>query len=262
MTDKFTRIVQDVIKDSDIIIEVLDARNPLGTRSKRLESIINRSESKYLVLLLNKADLVPKKIIYKWTDYLSKEYPTFYSSDKFGYQKSIRFLKNKLSKMIKTRPIRICLFGYPNVGKSSIINALRGKKVAPTSPLAGFTQGKKYIKISSEDIYLIDTPGIIPFSHESEVELVIKGAIRPDKIVNLMDSVDKIISIVGKDELIKKYNIDFQTTNEFLELLAKKMGKLLPKGIPDVQTVAKILINDFQRGKIYYYIKPPSDNLV
>lgn len=257
MPDKFTRIVKNVMKDADIIIEVLDARIPLETRSKRLESIADEYEDKKLILLLNKADLVPKKIIRQWKNYLIKEYPTFYASDRRGFEKSVRFLKRLLLQTINKRPIRVCLFGYPNVGKSSIINALRGKKVAPTSPLAGFTHGKKYIKLASDDILLVDTPGVIPYYDQSEVELVIKGAIRPDKIVHLLDSVAKILLLIGEDYIKKKFEISYEDTKDFLEKLAKKRGKLLPGGVPDIQTAAKLFINDFQRGRLPYYKKPP-----
>ncbi|MHA1753729.1 MAG: GTPase [Candidatus Helarchaeota archaeon] len=257
MTDKFTRIVYNVIKDADIIIEVLDARNPLGTRSNRLEILINQYQNKKLVLLLNKADLIPSEILHQWIRFLSKEYPVFYTSDRYGFQNSIRFLKKNILKLTKKRPVRVCLVGYPNVGKSSIINALRKKKVAPTSPLAGFTHGKKYIKLAKGDIFLIDTPGVIPFDEESEVELVLRGAIRPDKIYHLLDAVDKILSIVSKDELFNKYGINYTNTNEFLEKMAYKRGRLGAKGIADIKSAAKILINDFQRGRIKYYFDPP-----
>jgi nuclear GTP-binding protein len=256
MPDKFTRIVKNVIKDADIIIEVLDSRIPLETRSKRLESIVDEYEDKKLILLLNKADLVPKKIIRRWKEILIKEYPTFYTSDRHGFERSVRFLKKILLQTIDKRPIRVCLFGYPNVGKSSIINALRGKKVAPTSPLAGFTHGKKYIKLASDDILLVDTPGVIPFYDQSEVELVIKCAIRPDKIVHLLDSVAEILSLIDEDNIKKKYGILYENTKDFLEKITKKRGKLLPGGIADIQTVAKLFINDFQRGRLPYYKKP------
>ena len=260
ITKKFNRIVREIIKVANIIVEVLDARNPLGTRSKRLEVMINSYDDKKLVLFLNKIDLVPIHIIKKWELYLSKEYPTFYGSDRRRYQKSMRFFKGKIMNIIKKRPIHVCLIGYPNVGKSSIINALRGKKVAPISPNAGFTQGEKNIKLTSDNIYLIDTPGVIPYTEESEVELVLKGAIRPDKIIHLMDSVEEIISIIKKEDLIKKYGIEFESNDEFLKNLARKRGKLLPGGVPDINTIAKIFINDFQRGKIPYYKIPPIIN--
>jgi len=258
MTDKFTRIVYEVIQDADVIIEVLDARDPLGTRSPKLEKIIQNYPDKKLILFLNKADLVPYKIIKEWIRYLSKEYPTFYGSDRFGYKRTITFLKRKITKLMDKTPIRVCLVGYPNVGKSSIINALRKKKVAPVSPLAGFTRGKKYIKLESVNILLMDTPGIIPYKSENELELVIKGAIRPDKISDVQSAIEKIFSLVKKEDLEKIYNIKFESIEQFLSDLAKKRGRLLPKGIPDIDTISRIIIKDFQRGKIPYYKKPPN----
>ena len=113
------------------------------------------------------------------------------------------------------------------------------------------------IKLAKGDIFLIDTPGVIPFDEESEVELVLRGAIRPDKIYHLLDAVDKILSIVSKDELFNKYGINYTNTNEFLEKMAYKRGRLGAKGIADIKSAAKILINDFQRGRIKYYFDPP-----
>ncbi|MHA1249284.1 MAG: GTPase [Candidatus Helarchaeota archaeon] len=258
MTDKFTRIVWNVIRESDIIVEVLDARDPLGTRSKKLESFVQRFDDKKLVLLINKVDLVPKYIINKWVELFSKEFPTFYMSNKRGFKKYITFFKNQLLKMIDIRPIRVSLVGYPNVGKSSIINAIRKKKVAPTSPLAGFTRGKKYISVFSGEILLIDTPGVIPYLKEDEVELIIKGAIRPDKITDLFKAVDELLLIIDKKEIRRKYDIIYDSSEDFLNKLALKRGKLLAGGKPDINAAAKIFINEFQRGKINYYIRPPN----
>lgn len=126
-----------VIDSSDVLLEVLDARDPLGTRIAYVEKFIQREcPHKHVVLLLNKCDLVPSSITKHWIRYLSKEYPTvaFRATiqKSFGKSSLIGLLRQFANLHSEKKSISVGIVGYPNVGKSSVINTLRGKKVFST----------------------------------------------------------------------------------------------------------------------------------
>ena len=252
--DKFFDIIYDNIRYADVIIEVLDARNPMGTRNTRVEDYI-KNFSKKMILVLNKADLVPNSIIRKWREILKQDYTVFYLIGVKKYSESMNLLKKYLFKLAKSQEIKVLIIGYPNVGKSSIINALKMKDMAQTSPEAGHTRGKQYIRLSNK-VLLIDSPGVFPVNQEDEVELALKNAIRVEKIKDLELVVDNIFKLVGKDKVLKYYDIEFSDSTEFLEKLARKRGKLLKGNKPNTDAAARIFIREFQRNKIPYWVEP------
>lgn len=253
--EKFFDIIYDNIRYADVIIEVLDARNPSGTRNEIVENYVKKLGKK-LILVLNKADLVPNKIVKKWKDVLKQEFTVFYLIGVKKYSESMKMLKKYLFRLAKNKEIKVLILGYPNVGKSSIINSLRMKDITQTSPEAGHTRGKQYIRLSNK-VLLIDSPGVFPVNEEDEIELALKNAIRVEKINDLEKVVDIIIQLVGKDRISNYYEIDFVTVIEFLEKMARKRGKLLKGNNPNTDEAARIFIREFQRNKIPYYVEPP-----
>jgi nuclear GTP-binding protein len=154
-----------VIDSSDVVIQVLDARDPMGTRSNRIETFIKKEKPhKHLVLLLNKCDLVPVWVTKKWVALLSQEYPTmaFYSSMRhpFGKGALINLLRQFAKLHSDRKQISVGFIGYPNVGKSSVINTLRSKKVCSVAPIAGQTKVWQYITLM-RNIFLVDCPGVV-----------------------------------------------------------------------------------------------------
>lgn len=141
-----------VIDSSDVIIHVLDSRDPLGTRCKRVETFIkNEANHKHLVYLLNKCDLVPPAVTSRWVDLLSKEYPTlaFHTSmnNPFGKGSLINLLRQYSKLHPERKQISVGFIGYPNTGKSSIINSLRKKNVCSVAPIPGQTKVLPHIVI-------------------------------------------------------------------------------------------------------------------
>ena len=166
---------------------MLDARDPEGTRSTALEEHIRKNcPHKHIVLLLNKADLIPIWVLAKWVKYLSKQYPTiaFKSSitKPFGKGSLINLFRQFDIFHRDKKNISIGFVGYPNVGKSSVINTLKEKKVCKAAPVPGETKVWQYITLTKR-IYLIDCPGAVHVSEgKDDVDSVLKGCVRAEKI--------------------------------------------------------------------------------
>ena len=255
--DKFFEIIYRNIKVSDVILEVLDARDPSGTRNKKVENFILEN-NKILILVISKADLVPRTVLLKWVSTFQKEFPTIYTAQSRKFGISLKILKKEIKNRCRKPDIKVLIIGYPNVGKSTIINNLKGKPSVGTSPEAGFTRGKQYIRIS-DDILLIDTPGIIPYDESDEVNLVLKNALRVEKVEDPYFVIAEMVNRVDKKIVETTYGIEFSDVDELLEKFARKRGKLLPGNKPNIDEAARIIIRDWQRGKIPYYFLPSVD---
>ncbi|XP_076288963.1 nucleostemin 2 [Lasioglossum baleicum] len=251
-----------VIDSSDVILQVLDARDPLGTRSPPVEKFLKEEKPhKHLMFILNKVDLVPTWVTQRWVAILSAEYPTiaFHASmtHPFGKGSLINLLRQFAKLHIDKKQISVGFIGYPNTGKSSIINTLRSKKVCSVAPIAGETKVWQYITLMRR-IYLIDCPGVVYPSAETDTEKVLKGVVRVELVQDPDDYVSDVLSRVKPEYIQKTYKIaEWSDHIDFLEKLARKSGKLLKKGEPDITIVSRMVLNDWQRGKLPFYVPPP-----
>lgn len=158
---------------------------------------------------------------------------------------------------IDKKQISVGFIGYPNVGKSSIINTLRSKKVCKVAPIAGETKVWQYITLMRR-IYLIDCPGVVYPSAETDTEKVLKGVVRVELVNDPEDYIGAVLDRVKPEYIKKTFKIDkWNEPIDFLEQLARRSGKLLKKGEPDITSVAKMVLNDWQRGKLPFYCCPP-----
>ena len=250
-----------VLDSSDVICQVLDVRNPLGTRCPHIEKQIKKQPNKHLIFILNKCDLVPTWVTTGWVKHLSAEYPTiaFHASvtNPFGKPALTQLLKQFDKFHRDKKNISIGFIGYPNVGKSSVINTLRSKAVCKVAPIPGETKVWQYIALTKR-VYLIDCPGVVYDTGDSDTDLVLKGVARPEKLEDAHIYIQGIIDRVEKDHLKGIYGVhDWVDCEDFLTQLAKMGGRLLKGGEPDLNTVGKMILHDWQRGKIMYYEKPP-----
>ncbi|KAL3119676.1 hypothetical protein niasHT_006762 [Heterodera trifolii] len=264
-----------VIDSSDVVIEVLDARDPMGTRCRQVEQFLQKEKPhKHLVLVLNKVDLVPNWVTKKWLQILSKEIPTiaFHASiqHSFGKGALINLLRQFYRLHRKERQqISVGMIGYPNVGKSSVINTLRAKKVCKSAPLAGETKVWQYVMMM-KGIYLIDCPGVVYPPHgDTETDLVLKGVVRVENVPDPENHIQTVLDRVRPAHLRRHYNFvksegggangePFWTNCEdFMTKIALSSGRLLKGGEPDLNTVARQILNDYQRGNLPHYVVPP-----
>lgn len=251
-----------VIDSSDVVLQILDARDPMGTRSPYIEKYLKTEKPhKHLIFILNKVDLVPTWVTQRWVAILSSEYPTvaFHASitHPFGKGSLINLLRQFAKLHIDKKQISVGFIGYPNVGKSSVINTLRSKKVCKVAPIAGETKVWQYITLMRR-IYLIDCPGVVYPSAETDVEKVLKGVVRVELVNTPEDYIPTVLERVRPEYIKKTYRIEeWSSPTDFLEKLAIRSGKLLKKGEPDIRIVARIVLNDWQRGKLPFYVCPP-----
>ena len=253
------RDVAKLVRASDVVLEVADIRDPLGTRSRRLEDMV-KDLDKRLLLVLNKSDLVPREVAEGWKEYLeAKGYEVMYVSatSRLG----TRMLRGWIKSVVKVRPFTAAVVGYPKTGKSSIINALRGRKGASTSPVPGsygYTRGVQLLKLE-EGFYMIDTPGIVP-ADGGWPEAVIRG-MAPEEI---KDPVPAAMALIERAlqynplALVDAYGIETKDPLQALELLAIKRGwRYKSSGEPLIEEAARAVIRDYHTARLYFYVPPP-----
>ncbi|RKF63438.1 Nucleolar GTP-binding protein 2 [Erysiphe neolycopersici] len=252
-----------VIDSSDVVIHVLDARDPDGTRCRSVEKYIKEeAPHKHVIFVLNKCDLVPTKVAASWVRHLSKDHPTlaFHASitNSFGKGSLIQLLRQFSSLHSDRKQVSIGFIGYPNTGKSSIINTLRRKKVCTVAPIPGETKVWQYITLMRR-IYLIDCPGVVPPStSDTPQDILLRGVVRVENVEHPEQYIPAVLEKTKPQYIERTYNINgYKDHIELLEILARKGGRLLHGGEPDIDGVAKMVLNDFLRGKIPWYTPPP-----
>eukprot|EP00127_Corallochytrium_limacisporum_P004630 Clim_evm5s171 gene=Clim_evmTU5s171 len=249
-----------VIDSSDVVVQVLDARDPLGTRSTHVEEFIQtEAPHKHVVLVLNKVDLVPTWVTEQWVRNLSAEYPTiaFHASitNPFGKGSLIQLLRQFSHLHKDRRQISVGFIGYPNVGKSSVINALKAAKVCKTAPIPGETKVWQYITLFRR-IYLIDCPGVVHSNEkDTEAEAVLKSVVRIENLETPEDYIEPMLERINPLYIKRTYNVDgWEDGEDFLDKLARKSGRLLKGGEADIRTVAKMVLSDWQRGRLPHFV--------
>ena len=251
-----------VLDCSDVVVQVLDARDPLGTRSKRVEDHLRKNaKHKHLILVLNKCDLIPTWVTKRWVQLLSAEYPTLAYhaslSNSFGKGSLIQLLRQFGQLHKDKKQISVGFIGYPNVGKSSVINSLMKKKVCNVAPIPGETKVWQYITLMKR-IYLIDCPGVVYNVGDSEAETVLKGVVRAEKLLAPDEYIPALLKRVRPEYVARTYGVpSWKDAQDFLEKVGQRTGKLKKGGEADTHVVAIMLLNDFQRGRLPYFVPPP-----
>lgn len=256
---KYPSIAKKIVDSSDIILEVLDARFIEDTRNVELEQVIKR-KGKIIIYVLNKSDLIDVKKIKK-KDLVDLHPNVFVSCNSRNGSKDLREKIKIESKKIKEPvdkrfdKITVGVIGYPNTGKSSLINLLIGKSSAGTGAEAGFTKGIQKLKLTSE-IVLLDSPGVIPdkeYSGEKK-EAIAKHAKVGGRSYSQVKDPEFVVAKLMEEfpnVLEKFYKIKAKKDSEILfEELGRKKSFLKKGDKVNVDQTARFILRDWQEGKI------------
>ena len=259
---KTKREIREKINLIDIIYEVIDARMPVSSKIKDIDVLI---KDKPRILIMTKYDLCDKKETDKFISYYEsigyKVVPVDLANNKnvknvlnLSESVSKELNEKRKSKGLKPRNLRALIIGIPNVGKSTLINRLVGKKAAGVGNKPGFTKSLSWIRIN-KDIDLLDSPGILWPKLENQYEariLAIFSSIK-EEILNKEDlalfAID-ILTKLYKEKLEERYNIkiDNMTNVEIMEEIAKKRGCVTKGNITDYERVSAIILNDIKNN--------------
>jgi ribosome biogenesis GTPase A len=250
---KYPDVVVKLLETSDVIIEVLDARFPEETRNREIEGVIKKA-GKRLIFALNKSDLINKEKFIVPKD--MKPFVFISCKDRAGSRTLRDLIKREVRyKNDKFDRAQVGVIGYPNTGKSSLINFLIGRSSAKTAYEAGFTKGLQKLKLSSK-ILLMDTPGVIPkdkYSHHDQLKIshhVMVGARNYDKVKNPEFIVAEIMKIYPT-QIARYYSFDFEGDVEILlEKLGKQRNFMSKGGKVDEDRTARSVLRDWQEGRI------------
>ena len=256
-------VFKAVISDTDVVLEILDARNPLGTHNHAIEKFIQQNRPQIeLILVLNKKDLVPKEIFNAWVNYFKNQNYEIYSTSA-KYYNGTKFLFNRLRELGKKGNQNILIVGYPNTGKSSLIQALtKNRKKVGISSSAGFTRAIKRIKLTN-NLFLTDTPGVIPIDETDETAIALKACMVADKVKDPLAVVEALYDLLPVSKFEKLYKvktIESDGLEELIERIGKKHGPLRAGGKINEREVYKRIIRDWQLNKLHYFNYPPGYN--
>ena len=245
----FWPVVKKVVKDADIVLIVLDARMPGLSKNKELERLIEYHDKRYLYVF-TKVDLVSVPALRALRD----KYPVaaFVSGAKNLGMSKLKARVLMMAKEMKIERPLVGIVGYPNVGKSAIINALAKRARAKVSSVAGTTKGIQWVNAGS--LRIMDSPGVVPLD-DRESDLGVMGAKNPERLRNAEGVASSLLKrIVSKNPraLEKKYGISVEGKDGeelFLEI-GRKLGFLLKGGVVDEHRTAMFILKSWQKGKL------------
>ncbi len=260
---KAKREIRENMKLVDIVVILVDARAPFSCRNKELEEIVGQ---KPIVFILNKVDLAIAEQVREYKVALEREGFAVAIIDSIsgrGSKEVVNILRRTyqpiadkmLEKGRRVRPARIMVVGVPNVGKSTFLNAMVGKKMVKTGPKPGVTRGKQWIR--KKDIEFMDTPGLMWPKIENEeqglklalLEIVGENAYQEYQVALYLI---KILRLKAPDVLREKFKLD-SIDGEESQLLAdisRSRGHLIKGGELDLEKTAHVLLREFRRGSL------------
>jgi len=265
---KTRRMIADQLKNVDAVCELLDARVPLSSRNPDVDEL---TAGKPRLVVLNRVDLADAAATKTWADWFrAKGYAVLETNAKSGagtkqFAAAVRELLSDKVRAYEAkgqnRVLRVMVLGIPNVGKSTFINQVAGRKSAKAEDRPGVTRDKQWVPID-RGLELLDTPGILwPKFDDPSVGLYLAftGAVKDDildtetlgcHLTAWLGEHDALpVSVLprqeGENEIAYGYRL--------LEALGKKRGFLISGGEVDTERMAKVLLNEFRSGKLGHF---------
>ena len=261
---KAERQLKEKLNLVDVVIEVRDARIPLSSSYTNIEKLLGE---KPRLLLLNKADLVERKELKLWVNFLKKETKCpIIITDAKGAKDLVLVIKNAvelaepkiqalMSKGLLRRPARAMVVGMPNVGKSSVINKLTKSSKTKIGAKAGVTRQQQWVRINPK-LELLDTPGIIPTKQEDQIQAaklafvssVSENAYSPEEVAQAL------LNMLSEDKY-RSQVLDYYKVEELtLYAIAKSRNWILKADSLDTERTAKYVLKDFREGRLGKFI--------
>ena len=261
---KTRRQIEADLKQVDAVCEIVDARIPLSSRNPDIDAICG---SKPRMIVLNRMDLADPAATSRWKSYFEKKGMAVIATDcktKRGISGFTPAARKACAEKLQrdaakgmNRPLRVMVVGIPNVGKSTLINQISGRKGAKAENRPGVTRGKQWVTVDS-GLQLLDTPGILwPKFDDPEVgkRLAFTGAVKDDvlDIEELACYLMDYLAAHYADTLTERYKIEVEpgdTGYELLEKAGRKRGFLMRGAQVDTERMARILLDEFRGGKL------------
>lgn len=257
---KTRELIAENLKMVDIVIEVIDARIPVSSRNPIIDELV---KNKRRLIVLNKSDLSDPAANEAWAEHFKKQGNLVLSMNCMTgigvgqlYKLLSRLQDEKNEGQLRKKSLRMMIVGVPNVGKSSLINRMTGKKSAKTGDRPGVTKGKQWLGLEN-GMQLLDTPGILwPKFEDPQVglNLAFCGSIK-DEILDTASLALELIKVLQRDYpqlLRERYKLDELDEDALvnMEAIAAKRGFILPGKRIDYERCARTLLDEFRSGKI------------
>lgn len=262
---KAGRMISANISNVDAVCEILDARIPVASRNPDIDTL---AAGKPRLVLLNRSDLADPAVSARWKAYFKDRGLAVLETDcksgkgVNGFSGAVRtllkpLLEQRAAKGQSTRAVRVMVLGIPNVGKSTFINRVAGKKAAAVSDRPGVTRGRQWITVD-KGLELLDTPGILwPKFNSQEVGelLAVTGAIKDDVLDRETLAANFLVRLraLYPEAIKQRYKLDPEADLagwELLEQAAKNRGFLAGRGEYDTERMSAVLLDEFRGGKL------------
>lgn len=261
---KTRRQIEADLKLVDAVCEIVDARIPVSSRNPDIDAICG---SKPRILVLNRMDLADPEATKKWAAYFRKKGIAVIATDCKSRKGIADFTPaarlacaEKLERDAArgmNRPLRIMVVGIPNVGKSTLINQISGRKGAKAENRPGVTRGKQWVTVDS-GLQLLDTPGILwPKFEDPEVGMMLAftGAVK-EGVIDLEELACRLMTLLHRyypQVLLERYKVEAPAGTpgwKLIELAGRKRGCLVSGGEVDTERMSKVLMDEFRSGKL------------